>query len=454
MISDLQEYLQDLSKQDPEAILEINEETPQDFFLTSLAMKLEKKQEHSVLFQKNIKNHTIPVVANIFASRERIAKMLATTPLQMHEEWMNRVKCLIDPTQVSYGPVKEVISLGVDINLTKLPISKHFLQDGGRYVSSGIIVAKDPDTGTYNLSYHRLQLKEDNRFGISLHSRGHLWDYFKRSELSGKSLEVAVIIGCHPLIYLAASSRMPIDISEYAVAGALFQEPLKLVACPGNGILVPNNAEIVFEGRILKEVREPEGPFGEYTGYATNRSTENVLEITGVMHKKEPIYQDLIPGYSSEHLLLGRIPKEAEVIMKVKNSFPYVQKVNFPKSGTHFHAYMSMKKTAEGQAKQALMLLLGLDMYLKFVVAVDEDIDVYNEEEVLWALATRMQADKDVFIVNSVMCNLLDPSSAAGMSDKMGIDATAPIIWDVELCQTDAQSDQLATHWLEKHTNH
>ena len=145
-----------------------------------------------------------------------------------------------------------------------------------------------------------------------------------------------------------------------------------------------------------------------------------------------PIFHDIIPGYSAEHLLLGRSAKEAHVHMRLKEMVPNLKALNFPKSGTHFHAYMSMKKTADGQPRHALMLLLGLDPYLKFVVAVDDDVNVFDEEEVLWAIATRFQADTDMFAVPQVFCNRLDPSSRDGMSAKLALDATAPLKWDVE----------------------
>jgi 2,5-furandicarboxylate decarboxylase 1 len=195
---------------------------------------------------------------------------------------------------------------------------------------------------------------------------------------------------------------------------------------------VPAHAEIVLEGEILSDVHEDEGPYGEYTGYATERSTRNVLLVKAITSRAQPIYHDIIPGYSAEHLLLGRAAKEAHVYMRLKEMVPSLRALNFPKSGTHFHAYLSMQKLAEGQPRHALMLLLGLDPYLKLVVAVDEDVNVFDEAEVLWALATRFQADTDMFMVPNVFCNRLDPSSREGVSAKLALDATAPLVWDVE----------------------
>jgi UbiD family decarboxylase len=283
-----------------------------------------------------------------------------------------------------------------------------------------------------NLSYQRLQLKGPNRFGASLHSRGHIWDHLLRCEARGRNLEVAVVIGVHPAINLAAGAKVAMEVDEFDVAGALLGRPVELVKCKTIDIEVPAEAEFVLEGEILANEHEDEGPYGEYTGYSTYRSTRNVFAVKAITRRQKPIFHDIIPGYSSDHLLLGRSAKEAHVQMRLKEMVPNLVALNFPKSGTHFHAYLSIKKTAEGQARHALMLLLGLDPYLKFVVAVDEDVNVFDEEEVLWALATRFQADADMFMVPQVFCNRLDPSSRDGMSAKLALDATTPLNWDVE----------------------
>jgi UbiD family decarboxylase len=201
----------------------------------------------------------------------------------------------------------------------------------------------------------------------------------------------------------------------------------------------------VIEGELLAGQYEDEGPYGEYTGYSTSRSTRHVFSVKAITHRARPIFLDIIPGYSMEHLLLGRSAKEAHVFNRLKEMVPNLIAVNYPKSGTHFHAYISLKKSAEGQARHALMLLFGLDSYVKFAVAVDDDIDVFNEDQVLWAMATRFQADADMFVVPKVFCNRLDPSSVDGMSAKLGIDATAPLKWDVERTTLPAE----AVAWAE-----
>jgi 2,5-furandicarboxylate decarboxylase 1 len=179
-------------------------------------------------------------------------------------------------------------------------------------------------------------------------------------------------------------------------------------------------------------VREPEGPFGEYSGYSTDRSTQNVFQVTAISHRRDPIFLDVTPGYSTEHLLLGRVPKEASVLARLRQTYPSVVSVRYPKSGTHFHCYVSLRKHFKGQPRQVGLLLLGLDPYVKLVVLVDADIDPGDEQQVLWAMATRMQAGSDVAIIEDGLTNPLDPSSRDGVSDKMIVDATAPLDWDAQ----------------------
>lgn len=416
----------------PEDVLRLSDTTPLDYKPTALVLELERQKRFPVVYIERPDGFDMPVVTNLFADRDRIARMAGVQPGQFNEAWQRVLEHPIPPRLVASGVVQEAVFLGNEADAGALPISRHFQKDAGRYIGSGILVCKDPDTGVRNLSFQRLQLKAPNRFGASLHSRGHIWDHLLRSEARKKNLEVAIVIGCHPAIYLAAAAKVAMEVDEYDVAGGLLGRPVDLVRCKTIDVEVPAEAEIVIEGEILAGQHEDEGPYGEYTGYSTDRSTRNVFVVKAITRRHKPIFLDIIPGYSMEHLLLGRSAKEAHVFHRLKEMVPNLKALNYPKSGTHFHAYLSLHKTAEGQARHALMLLLGLDPYVKFAVAVDDDVDVFNEDEVLWAIATRFQADTDMFVVPKVFCNRLDPSSVDGMSAKLALDATAPLKWDVE----------------------
>ncbi len=407
--------------------LDLREPTPLDHVPTALVLELERRGRSPIVNVDRPEGFEVPVVSNLFASRERIAGMVGAPPGGFNDRWNQAVANPEVPVVVDRGPVHDHILRGRDLDAGTLPISRHFMADAGRYIGSGILFCRDPDTGVGNLSYQRLQLKGPDRFGASLHSRGHIWEHLQRAEARGRNLEVAVVIGVHPAINLAAAAKVSMDVDELHIAGALLGQPVEVVRCRTIDVQVPAHAEYVLEGELLADVREDEGPYGEYTGYSTSRSTRNVFVVKAITHRDRPIFHDIIPGYSAEHLLLGRAAKEAHVFLRLKEMVPGLRAINYPKSGTHFHAYMSIEKSAEGQARNAMLLLLGLDPYVKLAVTVDNDIDVFDEQQVLWALATRFQADTDMFMVPEALCNPLDPSSRDGKSAKLALDATAPL---------------------------
>jgi UbiD family decarboxylase len=447
-LTSLRTFLAELPESE---ILTVRDEVDPDYFKTALALECDARQRDPVIRFERPAGFDAPIVTNLFADRARIARMAGTTRERFNETFARALNALVPATVVQDGPIHEVVQVGDAVDVRTLPISRHFEGDAGRYISSGILVCKDPDTGVRNLSFQRLQLKGPDRFGASLHSRGHIWEHLQRCQARGKNLEVAVVIGCHPAVYLAGAAKVAMEVDEFEVAGALLGKPVELVRCKTIDVEVPAQAEYVLEGEILADVHEDEGPFGEYTGYSTSRSTRNVFVVKAITRRARPIYLDIVPGYSNEHLLLGRSAKEAFVFSRLKELVPNLVALNYPKSGTHFHAYLSLKKSAEGQARHAMMLLLGLDNYLKLVVAVDDDVDVYREDEVLWAMATRFQADTDMFMVPKVFCNRLDPSSVDGMSAKLAIDATAPLQAEAVRHNLPAEAVAWARQFLDRH---
>jgi 2,5-furandicarboxylate decarboxylase 1 len=432
-------------------LLRVTETVDADYFKTALALELDARSRSPVIQLDHPVGSDVPIVTNLFADRSRIARMAGTDRAGFNAAFARALGRPLAAEVVPSGPIHEVVQTGDEVDVERLPISRHFEGDAGRYISSGILVCKDPDTGVRNLSFQRLQVKGRNRFGASLHSRGHIWEHLQRREARGQNLEVAVVIGCDPAIYLAGAAKVAMEVDEYGVAGALVGEPVQLVKCKTIDVEVPADAEYVLEGEILGGVYEDEGPFGEYTGYSTSRSTRNVFVVKAITRRSQPIFLDIVPGYSNEHLLLGRSSKEAFVYTRLKELVPNLVALNYPKSGTHFHAYLSMKKTAEGQARHALMLLLGLDNYIKLAIAVDDDVDVFDESQVLWAMATRFQADTDMFVVPKVYCNRLDPSSVDGMSAKTGMDATAPLNAESERTALPDRATRWARSFVEQH---
>ncbi|MDP7548659.1 MAG: UbiD family decarboxylase, partial [Alphaproteobacteria bacterium] len=300
--------------------------------------------------------------------------------------------------------------------------------DGGPYVTNGIMVARDPESGVHNASFHRLQVKGKNRLGVSLHSRRHLWTYAARAEALGRSLPVSIVIGGHPLFSFGSGLwKGGIDADEYAVVGGFMGRPLDLVSGVTVPVATPAYAEFVIEGQILCGAREPEGPFAEFTGYASDRSTEHVVEVSAILHRKDAIYHDIVSGISDEHTGLLAVPMEARLLKVLRQNYPNVTGVAMPKSGaSRMHVYIAMSNPAAGQAKNAAAAALGEDLSLKLVVVVDDDVDITRDQDVMWAMCTRMQADRDVDILKNCMGAILDPSNDDGLTAKMVIDATRP----------------------------
>ena len=423
----LQDFLNDLSSNHPDEVFRVKEEVDINGLPSALALEMQHRNRFPVILLERLSGFDMPLVTNVFGSWDRILRLLGCSDGNYGAVWERIQKGRMKPVVVKNGPVKEVSVEKEALDVGRLPIPLHFQNDAGRYIAGGFQVALDPETGVPNLSYHRMQLKGKDKFGISLMSRGHVWDYFCRSEQNGKDLEMAVVIGAHPSILLGAVAKVGIEVDEYEIGGALLGEPVELVKCETIDVYVPASAEIVIEGRVLAGEREPEGPFGEYTGYSGKGSTDTVFVVTAMTRRKEAIFLDNVGGNSADHLSLTRVTKEMMVFHHLKEIFPELKAIHYPTSGVNFHCYLSMDIKMPGRARQALMHLFGLDHLVKLGIVVDADIDVSNEGQVLWSLATRVQARERVFVVPDSFCNVADPSARGVLSDKVGIDATSPL---------------------------
>ena len=381
-----------------------------------------------VIFDR-VKGYSIPVVTNLSGSRKRLAMAFGVQEKDLWAEYSRRMKSPIPEKVIKESPAREKVLTGEQVDILQFPILTHFQEDPAPYLTAGMILSADPDSGVTSLGYHRLMVKGKNRFGISLHSRRRLWDYQRRAEERGKNIPIVCVLGVHPLISLSSIGMIPLQVGKDEVAGGLLGEPLEVVQGINSPLRIPAYAEIVLEGEILAGVREPEGPFGEFTGYSSLRSTQNVFVAHTLYHRKDPLYQSICAGLSGEHNTLLALPREADLIQHLSRTIPGLRAVHVPLSGCGLlHAYISMKKTAEGQGKQAILTALGLDHCLKLVVVVDDDVNVFNEAEVLWALSTRFQADQDLVMVPGTMGVILDPSASEnGLTARMGMDATKPL---------------------------
>ena len=405
-------------------VLVVDDEVSADQDVTAVLWQLAAAGRQPLLVFARVTGLGTRVATNVFGSRVRIARLLGADPARLHEAYQARSHAACDFRVVDSGPVLDIVETRT-IDLATVPLLKHFETDRAPYVTSGIIVAEHPDTGAGNLSYHRAMLHSPTELATSLHSRGHLWRLLQLYAERGRPMPVAMVIGAHPLFMLAASARVGFGVDERRVAGGLFGAPLETIRTPVHGIAVPAAAEIVLEGTIDAAAQAEEGPFGEFTGYSSNRSTNNLFKVDAILRRRDAWLVDVAGGNSAEHLNLGRVPRESEMVEKLKERLPSVTAVHYPTSGTHFHAYVALRQLRPGEARQVMLGLLGWDPYLKTVIAVDPDVDITNDSEVLWALATHFQPHRDVLIVDGLPGSALDPSaSGVGTTSRMGLDAT------------------------------
>lgn len=398
--------------------------------ITSSVFEFERNGKSPVLMFENVEGFDQPVVTNTTGNRRLLAAAVGVSPDELPLAYRERCQNYMPVEKVADAPWQDIVLEGDDIDLTKLPIPLHFHVDAAPYITAGQITARDPESGIDTVGFHRLMLKGKNRLGLSLHSRRRMYEYHRRAEARGEALPVAVTLGIHPIHYMGSMAyHYPPHVSKYEIIGALFGESYKVATCGTNELSVPAGAEIVIEGEILADTREPEGPFGEFTGYASHRSTENVFVAKRVQMRSDAIFHSVASGTAGDHILVSSISREAEILNALRRNLPNVRAVHVPLCTVGaLMAIVQMKKTAEGQPKQAIMAALGTEFYVKSVIVVDEDVDIFNLSDVMWAVITRTRAEQDVTFIHGAMGAILDPTSdpVDHTVTKVGIDATKP----------------------------
>jgi len=428
MPKDLRSFIAELESKHPEEVARVAKPISPRYEITALLTQLEKQKRFPLLLCENVQGSEAPVVINAQSSRKLMALALECKQENLAARFTERQGKPRAPVEVSNAPVHESVKLGDDIDLTKVPLLTHYDVNAAPYITAGIVVAADPETGVRNTSYNRLMMAGKRELRIFMAVGRHLWTLHNKLERRGEALPIAIVVGVHPLFSLGAQAFTPSTDDEYAVIGGMMNEPLRVVQAKTVPILVPADAEMVIEGKILPDVRREEGPFGEFTGHAVSKDDRPVIDVTAITHRKNYLFQDVHAGYT-EHKLMGAVPREAALIKAVRQTVPTVKNVCMPVSGNcRFHAYISILKRAPGQAKNAICAAFASDMLLKHVIIVDEDIDVFDEEQVLWAVSNRFQADRGLVVVPNAQGSELDPSAGpGGVNAKMGLDATKPL---------------------------
>ncbi len=422
MGQDLRSYLDLVKRKRPDDLVFVSAPIDPAYEITALVAKLETEKRRPVLVFEHVRGTKFPVITNLHASRARLALAIGSAPDAMLRTYLRAMDQPIPPKTVATGPVKEVVLTGKDVDLAALPQIVHHERDAGVFITAAISFARDPTAETWNCAYNRLMLKGRDTTSIHLTLGKHLWEFHQIAEKRNEPLPVAFAIGVHPAIALGALAIGSVDEDERAIMGGLFGEPLELVRCETSDVLVPAHAEMVIEAEILPHERTPEGPFGEFTGYSLGERQREVVKVKAITHRRDAWFQDISVAHL-DHMLLSTIPMEANLHRAVRAMVPSVKAVRVP---APFTCYVSLEQRIPGQAKNAILAVLGADLYMKRVVVVDHDVDVFDDRQVNWAVATRCQPDRDITIVTNARGSDLDPSTPQdGYTAKWGVDATA-----------------------------
>lgn len=366
------------------------------------------------------------VVSGLLSARSWMAEALGVDDAGLLEHFQKAATEPVPWVEVTGAPCQQVVYDDPDL-MDLLPIPTHNEHDSGAYITAGLVIVRNPETGNQNVAIHRLQVQGPRQLGALLLPR-HTLAFQQMAEASGQDLDVAIVIGSSPAALLASQAIAPQDQDELEIASALLGAPLEVAKCHGSDVRVPATSEIVIEGRFLANAREPEGPFGEFPQYYADRARRHVVAVDRVTTRTDPVYHTIVGG-SREHLLLGGIPREATILANLRRNFPGVCDVHLSQGGVcRYHLYVAMKKRFEGEGKNVILGALAAHYDVKHVYVVDEDVNIHDPEQVEWAVATRFQADRDLVVVHGSQGSKLDPSTDEdGVGAKLGFDATIPL---------------------------
>ena len=391
--------------------------------LHGIARLMRKFDRGPALLFENIEGFSNKVVSGICATKRRLASTLGIAEEDVYDEIIKSMESPLAPKVKNDGPVAEIEA---EPRLSKLPILTHYERDPAPYLTSAIVSAMLPDTEVENVSVHRMMVLDDRHLAIRIVPR-HLYRLCELAKRNGmKTLDVAISIGLHPSLLVAASSPAPFGVSEFGVANALVKGRMTLIECRNVTAHAPADAEVVLEGRILLDKEVNEGPFVDLTGTYDIVRKQPIVEIVGMMLRQDFVFQGLLPA-GAEHKLLMGLPYEARIWSFVKTTIPGLRAVSLTPGGCGWlHAVLSVDKQTEGDGKSAILAAFGAHPSLKHIVVVDSDIDVHDPGEVEWAIATRFRSDKGLVAIDNVRSSSLDPSSdqETMIGAKMGLDAT------------------------------
>ena len=406
-------YLQSLI--DRQALSRVNTPTSKELEIAGVLKKLEPTP---VLFEQ-INGSEFRVVGNLFCTKAAFAGYFGLAPAQLIPALTGAIERRSPCPQVATAPCQEVVEASVDLN--KLPLLRHCAGDGGNYISAGVFIARHPRYGQ-NLDFHRAMQLSPTELAVRV-VRGRHFDTFL-NELG--QVDVAVCIGLPPNVLAAAATSVALGVDELEIANAL--EPLPVVRAKTVDLLIPAEAEFVLEGTVYRDRRHAEGPFVDLTETYDVVRQEPVLTVKAITHRRDAIWQALLPGVLEHKLLMG-MPREPTIYQQV-NQVVRCLDVNIGPGGCSWlHAIVQIDKQAEEDGKKAILAAFAGHRSCKHVFVVDKDIDIYDPLQVEWAMATRFQGDTDLVMLPKEPGSSLDPSAEPGthLTTKLGFDLTKPL---------------------------
>ena len=417
-MSDLRNYISKIQKNGE--LKTIKKKVSTKFEIAALTAKVDGS--HAIMFD-NIKESKFRLVSNLVGTRKRFAQAVGAKD-DIHQKVISAIKHAKKPKTTPKGKFFENSSK----NLSILPIVTHFEKESGPFITSSIIYAKNPESGQQNSSFHRMMPIDKTHFSVRMVEGRHLHRCFVDAKEHGEDLKVAITVGVHPAISIAGAYQEEWGKDEINIANGILGGKLSLTKCPYSNLSVPSGAEIVLEGRILKDKTHPEWMVEMLQTY-DHRRNQPVFELDTLYYRNNPIFHDILSGFSEHRLLMG-MPIESKLNGILKQSYPQTKQVSMTNGGCNWlHAVVQMKKKKDSEPKQIIKKTFETHRSLKQVTVVDEDIDPNSAEAVEYAMATRFQANKDLVIIKNVRGSSLDPSSDQKnlKTAKMGIDATRPL---------------------------
>lgn len=415
-MSDLRNYISQIMK--TKELKTVKTEVSTTFEIAGITAKVDGS--YAVLFE-NIKESNFRLISNLVGTRKRFGVAVGGTEFNIHEKVISAIKTAKKPKIISSGKFMENKSK----NLFSMPIVTHFEKESGPFITSSIAYAKNPETGKQNSSFHRLMPIDKTHFSIRMVEGRHLHRCFIDAKEHGEDLKIAITVGVHPAVSIAGAYQADWGKDEIDIANSLLGGKLTLAKLPFSKLNVPSGSEIVMEGKILQDRTHPEWMVEMLQTYDHKRE-QPVFELENLYFRNNPIFHDVLSGYSEHRLLMG-MPIESKLNGELKKSFPQTKQVSMTNGGCNWlHAVVQIKKKSDSDPKKIIKKAFESHRSLKQVTIVDEDIDPNSADAVEYAMATRFQADKDLIILSKVRGSSLDPSSDQKklQTAKMGIDAT------------------------------